>query len=314
MTPSTADASTSSPNGRRGPLPRGPRLAHADQPQPGAWWTSTGADVKEAIINLDPSLLAVRYDSVDELVRKVQRRLRILTLRNSKLAKSDDSTIDASLEFASSDSSGYQVCQHRSPGCEAACIVHSGNGRFAPVKRRRVERTTLFFKQRKRFSAFLHHDIALLRGCADLLPGAPPSIHVRLNTFSDLPWERISLYPDAYHPLPAYAHTAIAMLYQYDVHPYDYSASFRRSYDALGTGYHLTFSRKETTPNHLVKRFLDAGGTVTIPFEIIPETWEGYPVLVGDDSDQRYLDPPGHVIGLTPRGRGRSDRSGFVVR
>jgi len=44
----------------------------------------------------------------------------------------------------------------------------------------------------------------------------------------------------------------------------------------------------------------------------MPETYEGTPVFNGDDSDLRFLDPKGVVVGLYAKGKAKKDTSGFV--
>lgn len=259
---------------------------------------------------LDPRYLARYYETTEELVRKINRQLRILTLRNSKLAKSDDATVDASLEMAPAWIGGFNVCQHSTPGCRRSCIFTSGKGAVPSVYKKRLWRKVLFFKDRPRFAAYLHHDIAILRGSIDLLPGAKPGLFIRLNTFSDLPWERINIYPGI---------TVPRLLAEYEATAYDYTADEDR-YDRWLNGdksfgpYHLTFSRKETTPDLVVTDFITRGGTVTMPFATVPSHWNDWPVINGDNDDRRYLDPPGVVIGLSPRGKGKTDDTGFIIR
>jgi hypothetical protein len=37
-------------------------------------------------------------------------------------------------------------------------------------------------------------------------------------------------------------------------------------------------------------------------------------VFDGDDTDLRFLDPTGVIVGLKAKGRARKDTSGFVIR
>ncbi len=47
--------------------------------------------------------------------------------------------------------------------------------------------------------------------------------------------------------------------------------------------------------------------------EAKPATWNGYPVVNGDETDLRFTDPQGgHIIGLFPKGKARKDTTGFV--
>lgn len=57
------------------------------------------------------------------------------------------------------------------------------------------------------------------------------------------------------------------------------------------------------------------GGNVAIVFEKgLPETWQGYKVVNGDDTDLRFLDPENVVVGLKAKGKARKEHKGFVVR
>jgi hypothetical protein len=40
----------------------------------------------------------------------------------------------------------------------------------------------------------------------------------------------------------------------------------------------------------------------------------GKPVVDGDETDLRFLDPKGVIVGLKAKGKGKKDESGFVVR
>jgi hypothetical protein len=60
---------------------------------------------------------------------------------------------------------------------------------------------------------------------------------------------------------------------------------------------------------------LSAGGNVAAVFAgELPETWHGFPVINGDESDWRPGDGTGVVVGLTPKGKAKLDQSGFVIR
>jgi len=46
----------------------------------------------------------------------------------------------------------------------------------------------------------------------------------------------------------------------------------------------------------------------------MPNTYAGAPVVDGDASDLRFLDPDGVVVGLKAKGDAKKDTSGFVKR
>jgi hypothetical protein len=56
------------------------------------------------------------------------------------------------------------------------------------------------------------------------------------------------------------------------------------------------------------------GGNVAVVFDKLPSTWKGYPVINGDESDLRFLDPKNVIVGLKAKGKGKKDASGFVIK
>jgi hypothetical protein len=44
----------------------------------------------------------------------------------------------------------------------------------------------------------------------------------------------------------------------------------------------------------------------------MPETYNGLPVYNGDESDLRFLDPKGVIVGLYAKGKAKKDTTGFV--
>jgi hypothetical protein len=53
---------------------------------------------------------------------------------------------------------------------------------------------------------------------------------------------------------------------------------------------------------------------VAVVFDKLPETYLGKPVIDGDVSDLRFLDPKGVIVGLKAKGKAKKDSSGFVVK
>ena len=92
-----------------------------------------------------------------------------------------------------------------------------------------------------------------------------------------------------------------------DVQFYDYTKSFPRMVDFLTekdypSNYHLTFSRSELNDAQC-ETVLAHGGNVAAVFDTVPDTFRGRPVVSGDDSDLRFLDPKGVWIGLKAKGK-----------
>jgi len=190
-----------------------------------------------------------------------------------------------------------EVCTHRSAGCTLACLYTAGRGKMSNVQQARIRRTQLFFDDFATFKALLFADIrAFVASCEKQGMKAC----VRLNGTSDIAWERLGVF--AAFP---------------SVQFYDYSKSPIRALQfakgAMPSNYHLTFSRSESNEAQAID-VLRAGGNVAVVFaNYLPPTWQGFPVVNGDESDLRFLDKRNVVVGLKAKGAGKKDATGFVV-
>jgi hypothetical protein len=219
---------------------------------------------------------------------------------NPKLAKSDAAGTAYrtwGLTLAPARQSGYQVCPSASAGCRRACLFQQGQARvFGTINVARVAKTVAFFTQRRPFLAMLRRELDAVVRLARREEFTPA---VRLNVMSDLPWERLAPWLFTRYP---------------QVQFYDYTKHVRRVLGRLPANYHLTFSRSETNGEDCL-RVLKAGGNVAVVFSgrDLPPTWNGYRVINGDETDLRFLDPRGVVVGLYAKGTAAKDESGFVV-
>ena len=193
--------------------------------------------------------------------------------------------------------SGKNVCSSASAGCSAACLNTAGRGSMHSVQDARVKKTRRFFEDRDGFLSQLFKEIKSsiksatkkeLKSC------------FRLNLTSDILWERLVVekFPQ--------------------VQFYDYTKHLKRFVrfleGKLPSNYHLTYSRDETTPDTLIKSLCASGGNVAVVFrKKLPETWLGIEVIDGDDSDLRFEDGNGKIVGLVEKGKAKDDDTGFVV-
>ncbi len=229
--------------------------------------------------------------------------MKLLTVSgNTKINKSDKfgGYLTAILHLAPANLSGHQVCPWSSEGCRQACLNTAGRGKFNTVQAGRIRKTKMFFEQREEFMELLINDIeALCRKCTR--EGVLPV--VRLNGTSDILWEKISVKGkrNIFQLFPA------VQFYDYTKAP----PSKRRT----ESNYELVYSRAHNGQKpELVKALYD-GGKVAVVFEgELPAYYWGYPVVDGDRHDLRFLDPAGCVIGLSAKGKAKSDESGFVVK
>jgi hypothetical protein len=206
------------------------------------------------------------------------------------------------LYLAPSDASGLiNTCKWASKGCRMACLYSAGRGRFNSVKQARIRKTIDFVQNQAAFLLQLSKDIDALKKKADKL-GLIPC--VRLNGTSDINWHDIKAgdYESIFHAHP-------------DISFYDYTKNIGKvqflSRNPI-KNYHLTFSRSESN-NDACNAALSAGVNVAAVFKDVPETWQGFPVINGDESDFRFLDPSGVIVGLKAKGDAKKDTSGFVI-
>jgi hypothetical protein len=189
------------------------------------------------------------------------------------------------------------VCAFASPACSAECLYSAGRGAFSNVQRSRVEKTKAYFANKAQFLSTLGDNIASLIAKSTKASMRPA---VRLNGTSDIAWEKSGLM-DRFPSVPFYDYTKNPLRF----------AQFLNG--KLPKNYRLTFSRSETNEAQCLE-FLARGGNVSVVFrKSLPKVWKGYPVVNGDETDLRFLDPKGVVVGLVAKGKAKADVSGFVV-
>ena len=89
-------------------------------------------------------------------------------------------------------------------------------------------------------------------------------------------------------------------------------ANFLGKHKEFPSNYHLTFSRSETN-DKVCQMVLEMQGNVAVVFRNqLPKTWKGFEVVNGDETDLRFLDKKGVVVGLIEKGMAKKDATGFV--
>jgi hypothetical protein len=215
---------------------------------------------------------------------------------NTKLEKGNKKNyVTKGLSLAPANLSGKQLCPHRSAGCELACLNTSGMGVFSNVQEARINKSKFLIEKREDFLAQLEKELTLLHKQA--VKGK--KIAVRLKVLSDLPW-----------------HNLIDMESFPLINFYDYTPNPKRMIQflrgELPSNYHLTFSRKENNQAQC-ELIASMGGNIAVVFKSLPETYLGKRVIDGDETDLRFLDAKGIIVGLKAKGKGKQDSTGFVV-
>jgi hypothetical protein len=225
--------------------------------------------------------------------------LKLLGISNTKTLKGEALGYRTYImHLAPARVSGYQVCPMASSGCADACLNLSGMGRFSNVQAARIAKTRWFFEDRKMFMAQLVKEIAAaVKSCAkqNLIPV------FRLNGTSDIRWENQTVM----------GHNNVMDMFP-SVQFYDYTKIPNR-YN-VPSNYHLTFSRSESNDQDILwTEYRLMRHNVAVVFDTIPATYRGIPVVDGTLDDLRFLDPQNVVVGLKANGKGKQDRSGFVI-
>jgi hypothetical protein len=197
---------------------------------------------------------------------------------------------------------GFNLCPLASLGCAAACLVFSGQSGMPAAQRGQAVRTAFLIARPFECGLIIGAEIrAAIRRHG--------RINLRLNTTSDIRWELVA--PDM-----------VAALTAAGVELYDYTA-WSPADRAPSDDYSLTYSAKEPahTSDQYLTDILASGGTVAMPFDTprskpLPETWHGFAVIDGDESDERRHDPAGVVVGLRAKGyrwkRPGGNDAGFI--
>ena len=220
---------------------------------------------------------------------------KLLSTANPKIQKGTKlGYLSFILHLAPADLSGRETCPKRTAGCTAACLNTAGRGGMFRkgentnmFQKARIRKTEYFFNDRAGFLADLEADIRKGIKFAEK-QGLIPVF--RLNGTSDLSWEKygiIEKFPQ--------------------VQFYDYTKVLGRKVKHL-PNYHLTFSKADGNDADVAEALMQ-GMSVVAVYDQIPE---GTPSA--DETDLRFLDPKGVMLGLKAKGRAKKDYSGFVIR
>ena len=229
----------------------------------------------------------------------------LLTESNPKTLKGlKKGYMSAILHLSPSDRSGFNTCPKATVGCRAACLNTAGRGGMGlkthgdnSVQKARRRKTHQFFARRAEFMQQLAVEVDRHVRKAQR-KGFIPCI--RLNGTSDIRWETIPVGPfeNIFQMFP-------------EVQFYDYTKLPGRE---LGIGnYHLTFSVADGNDSD-AEAELRRGMNVAVVFDRVPSEYLGARVVDGDESDLRFLDERGVVVGLKAKGEAKTDTSGFVKR
>lgn len=237
----------------------------------------------------------------------------LMTRVNTKILKSQKKgVLTYGLSLAPSNISGFNMCAYASPECKKFCLFSSGHAsefmhgpdeQYSRIWESRIVKTLYFKQDRTRFMNHLVFELYSGRLKAAM---QDQDFAVRLNLFSDVPWENEPVYvkprvADRMGIAPGEYENIMEVFP--DIQFYDYNSIPHRMFRPRPNNYHLTFSLKENNLNDALE-VLQTGGNVAavVDYDTFPASFMGYPTVNGDEHDLRYLDPMSHIVILKPKG------------
>lgn len=246
---------------------------------------------------------------------------------NAKTIKSDKASkfSTAIMYLAPADlAGGKTVCPFaEKAGCKAGCLNTAGQGAYSNVQQARINKTFRYLKNRDQFMSDLVTDIEKFSAKCfknDRLPA------IRLNGTSDIMFERIPVdgFANIFERFP-------------EVQFYDYTKIPTRAYAKLPENYQLTLSYSAANAVY-AKQVIDAANDTGINVAVVyrSESMRSElektknldhvsnitvgnhgvlkrPVINGDETDLRFFDKHGVIVGLYAKGAAKNDQSGFVI-
>jgi hypothetical protein len=224
------------------------------------------------------------------------------------------------LHLAPATLSGHNTCPKATHGCAAACLNTAGRGGMFKkgentnnIQKARIRKTQLFYNNRELFMDYLVKDILLAIKQSKRL-GLTPVF--RLNGTSDISFEKYSV------KMGNVIYSNIFEAFGF-VQFYDYTKVLGRKVNNI-SNYHLTFSAADGNDSDVVEA-VKQGYNIAMVFHLkktldMPDYHHidnngsnmVMPVFNGDESDLRFLDPKGVIVGLYAKGKAKKDTSGFV--
>lgn len=197
---------------------------------------------------------------------------------NTKIAKNLKETYYLSLQPASNNSKSVNLCRFSTKECREHCLQYSGRQIFSNVVKSRSNKTEFFINHKKEFIEKLWNELVELNkkgNCA-----------VRLNALSDVDWYN------------EFINKGLDISKLNNIQFYDYTKDHFKLLSNTCKNYHFTFSY--TGHNWVVaKKILDERkANVAVVFKEVPSEWNGYKVINGDLTDERFLDEEGVIVGL----------------
>lgn len=217
------------------------------------------------------------------------------------------------------------LCPYRSPACTVNCLNKSGWTELSDYMKRnliievRQHRSLLFYHYPDVF--FMRLVVRLTQRLNDVGIGR---YAFRPNIFSDISWEDLHFFNPWARDEETLIGSVEAQFYDYTKNPVRYQ---RFLFGDFPKTYHLTYSLSEVNALYAFYALAHGGSVAVVfdaeppmyvrprPAEPLPDTFCGYRVIDGDESDLRFQDREmfgipegGFVVGLRLKGRKHRQR------
>lgn len=221
---------------------------------------------------------------------------------NTKTAKNSMKSYYLSLQPTDLNSKKENLCKFSTKECRTACLQFAGRQSFNNVVQSRSRKTEFFVQHRKEFVMKLFGELC------DLDIKAQKSgdrMAVRLNLLSDVNWELV---------FKEFAPRNLN--YFHNIQFYDYTKDHLKVMINKFKNYDFTLSFSGHNWIHCEEVLKNKVANVAVVFKnVVPSTWNGFTVLNGDQSDERFLEEKGVIVGLkykTPKGV-KYEKTKFVI-
>lgn len=199
---------------------------------------------------------------------------------NTKMAKNKLKTYGLSLIPHSLNDKKENLCKFSTPECRKMCLNMSGRAGFNSVQKARLAKTNFFVEERKEFIHKLYMELKAINDKGE-------KVAIRLNVVSDVNWEiefnKFNYSLKAFKNIIFYAYTKDPFQIELNTLP----------------NQHFTFSFSGGNWKWCEKFLEEKKANVAVVFkDKLPEKYKGFKVINGDESDERFLDEKGVIVGL----------------
>ena len=216
---------------------------------------------------------------------------------NTKTAKNSTPTYYLSLQPTDLNSKKENLCKFSTKECRTACLQFAGRQSFSNVVQSRSRKTEFFIN---------HKDLFIKKLWSELEDLNKGKAAIRLHLLSDVDWQTEFTLVDKSFDMEKLT----------NIQFYDYTKDHFKVYRGLPKNYNLTFSFSGHNWKHADHFLKNKMANVAVVFKnSLPLVWQGYSVINGDESDERFLDDKGVIVGLkykTPKGV-KYEKTKFVI-